>query len=67
VAGICLYPVLDYPGWDNERTCRVGLFSEADDEGHRGLYPELAAELRRQQERFRAEQCEPVRAGAVGH
>ena len=67
VAGICLYPVLDYPGWDNGRTCRVGLFSEADDEGHRELCPELAAVLRRQQRRFRAEQCEPVRAGAVGH
>jgi hypothetical protein len=46
--------------------CRVGLFSEADDDGLRRLCPELAAELRHQQERFRAERGEPMRAGAVG-
>lgn len=25
VEGICLYPVMDYPGWDNDRHCRCGL------------------------------------------
>ena len=66
VAGICVYPILDYPGWDDARMCRVSLFSEADEEGHRGLCPELAAELRCQQGCLRAEPCEPARAGAVG-
>lgn len=23
--GVCLYPVMDYPGWRNNRHCRVGL------------------------------------------
>ena len=23
--GVCLYPVMDYPGWRNKRHCRVGL------------------------------------------
>lgn len=23
--GVCLYPVMDYPGWRNDRHCRVGL------------------------------------------
>ena len=34
VEGICLYPVLDYPGWENGRTCEVGLL---------GIAPESAA------------------------
>lgn len=67
VAGICLYPVLDYPGWDNERLCRVGLFSEADDNGHREVCPELVAELRLQQQSRHAGPSEPVRAVVVGH
>ena len=35
VEGMCLYPVLDYPGWDDDRHCAVGLFSNADAEGRR--------------------------------
>jgi hypothetical protein len=27
---VCLYPILDYPGWDNDRTCEVGLFCGTD-------------------------------------
>ena len=25
IEGICIYPVLDYPGWDDSRHCRCGL------------------------------------------
>ncbi len=25
VAGVCLYPVMDYPGWLDDRHCRCGL------------------------------------------
>jgi beta-glucosidase/6-phospho-beta-glucosidase/beta-galactosidase len=49
VEGVCLYPILDYPGWDNERTCSVGLMSDADDHGHRKFCSPFASELRRQQ------------------
>lgn len=49
VQGICLYPILDYPGWDNERVCDVGLFSACSDDGVRSVYRPLANELRRQQ------------------
>lgn len=49
VEGVCLYPILDYPGWDNERTCSVGLMSNADDQGHRKICLPFANELRRQQ------------------
>ena len=49
VEGVCLYPILDYPGWDNERTCSVGLLSDADDHGHRRFCSLFSSELRRQQ------------------
>ena len=49
VEGICLYPVLDYPGWDDDRHCAVGLLSNADGEGRRDLHEPLAEELARQQ------------------
>jgi hypothetical protein len=25
VEGLCFYPIMDYPGWNDERHCRVGL------------------------------------------
>ncbi|PTU73131.1 glycoside hydrolase family 1 protein [Pseudomonas mangrovi] len=52
--GICLYPVLDYPGWDNDRPCPTGLFGFADEQGQRPLHAALADELRLQQARFTA-------------
>jgi hypothetical protein len=35
IEGICWYPVLDYPGWDDDRYCPAGLFGFADGEGQR--------------------------------
>lgn len=49
VEGICLYPILDYPGWDNGRVCHVGLLSSADQDGRRSACTSLARELSRQQ------------------
>ena len=49
IEGICLYPIADYPGWDNERICRVGLLSVPDAKGQRTVCPRLARELRHQQ------------------
>jgi beta-glucosidase/6-phospho-beta-glucosidase/beta-galactosidase len=45
VEGICLYPVTDYPGWDDGRHCPTGLYGYADGNGERPLYAPLAAEL----------------------
>ncbi len=53
VAGICLYPVLDYPGWDNGRMCRVGLLGQAGPDGTRPVCERTARELRRQTEALR--------------
>lgn len=52
VEGICLYPVLDYPGWDDDRHCPTGLLGFPDAEGRRELHAGLADELRLQQTRF---------------
>ena len=49
VEGVCVYPILDYPGWEDERHCEVGLFSHADQDGHRSTCLDLAEELGRQQ------------------
>ena len=44
--GICLYPVSDYPGWDDDRHCRCGLIAlDAAYEG-RSLREADAATLR---------------------
>lgn len=48
VEGICLYPILDYPGWTDDRHCPTGLFGYADGQGQRPLYVPLAQELERQ-------------------
>lgn len=52
VGGICLYPITDYPGWDDLRHCRVGLLGYADAKGVRRVHDDLATELSRQQRIF---------------
>jgi hypothetical protein len=49
VEGICLYPVLSHPGWDDDRYCPNGLLEMEVRHGHRVEHAPLAAELRRQQ------------------
>ena len=48
VEGICLYPVLDHPGWDDERYCPNGLLGFETGSAVRAPYEPLAEELRRQ-------------------
>ena len=47
--GLCLYPIIDYPGWGDDRHCYSGLWGYADDEGRREIYEPLAEELAHQQ------------------
>jgi beta-glucosidase/6-phospho-beta-glucosidase/beta-galactosidase len=49
VEGLCIYPILDYPGWYDERHCAAGLFSLPGSTDERYADRDLAAELRRQQ------------------
>lgn len=41
IHGVCLYPILDYPGWDDDRYCDCGLWGYADQDGVRILYKPL--------------------------
>ena len=45
VNGICLYPILNHPGWADDRHCHNGLWDYADDTGSREIYQPLAAEI----------------------
>jgi hypothetical protein len=52
VEGICLYPILDYPGWADDRHCACGLWGFPGATGERESHPPLARELARQMELF---------------
>ena len=47
VEGICLYPILNHPGWVDDRHCHNALWDYAAPDGSRSIYSPLAAELRR--------------------
>lgn len=50
--GICLYPILNHPGWDDDRHCHNGLWCYADDFGMRDVHEPLAEEIARQRAKF---------------
>lgn len=52
VEGICWYPILNHPGWDDDRHCHNGLWDYADEMGNREIYQPLAQELHHQQQIF---------------
>jgi beta-glucosidase/6-phospho-beta-glucosidase/beta-galactosidase len=60
VDGICLYPIVNHPGWDDDRHCYNGLFDYADAAGDRAVYAPLAAEVATQ-----AVHAAAVRSGSV--
>lgn len=45
--GLCLYPVVNHPGWEDERHCHNGLWDYCDDQGSREMHEPLAVELQR--------------------
>jgi hypothetical protein len=49
VHGICLYPIVNHPGWDDDRHCYNGLWDYTDERGEREIYEPLARELAEQQ------------------
>lgn len=54
VEGICLYPIMNHPGWDDDRHCHNGLWDYPNDKGEREICQPLADELQRQRSRFAA-------------
>jgi beta-glucosidase/6-phospho-beta-glucosidase/beta-galactosidase len=52
VQGVCLYPIVNHPGWINNRHCHNGVWDYADENGHREVFRPLANEVERQISRF---------------
>ncbi|HEX7295888.1 MAG TPA: hypothetical protein VF251_09075 [Pyrinomonadaceae bacterium] len=50
--GVCLYPIVNHPGWVDDRHCHNGLWDYADENGNREIYMPLAREIERQQRYF---------------
>lgn len=48
VGGVCWYPIVNHPGWDDDRHCPNGLWAYPDEAGERPEYKPLVAELQRQ-------------------
>ena len=53
IQGICLYPIVNHPGWADGRHCHNGLWDYPSDTGERELYEPLAVEIERQMEDLR--------------
>jgi beta-glucosidase/6-phospho-beta-glucosidase/beta-galactosidase len=45
VNGVCLYPIVNHPGWADDRHCHNGLWDYADESGAREIYEPLASEI----------------------
>jgi hypothetical protein len=52
VDGICLYPILNHPGWEDDRHCHNGLWDYPDENGEREIYLPFAEELSKQRYEF---------------
>jgi beta-glucosidase/6-phospho-beta-glucosidase/beta-galactosidase len=48
VEGVCLYPIVNHPGWDDDRHCYNGMFDYPDAAGERPVFAPLAEEVARQ-------------------
>jgi len=53
IHGICLYPIVNHPGWVDNRHCPNGLWDYPDDRGNRKISAPLAAELRQWRRHFK--------------
>lgn len=45
IQGVCLYPIVNHPGWDDNRHCRNGLWDYVNDNGEREIYQPLADKI----------------------
>lgn len=53
IEGICLYPIVNHPGWDDDRHCLNGLWCYPDEKGRREIYAPLAEEIQKQKIEFK--------------
>ena len=52
IEGVCLYPIANHPGWDDDRICHNGLWEYADEIGNRKIHQPLADEVLLQNNEF---------------
>lgn len=52
VEGICLYPIADHPGWDDDRYCPNGLLGHQVDRGARPVHAPLLQAIKESQARW---------------
>ncbi len=43
--GICIYPIVNHPGWVDERHCHNGLWDYPDEDGNREIFEPLKLEI----------------------
>jgi hypothetical protein len=55
---VTLYPVLNHPGWVDERHCHNGLWDYADENGQRATYEPLLHEVQQAEGRLIAARAE---------
>ena len=55
VHGLCLYPIVNHPGWEDDRHCHNGMWDYPDANGDRDLYEPLARELESERRLLEAE------------
>lgn len=48
IEGICLYPIVNHPGWDDDRACENGLLGARFVKGERSVHQPLAEVLKHQ-------------------
>ncbi|HYF06570.1 MAG TPA: beta-glucosidase [Acetobacteraceae bacterium] len=65
LAGLCLYPVMDYSGWENERHCPCGLIALSPSFRERQIRPHVRDALRRMGQRLRCSEPSMRDLGAV--
>jgi beta-glucosidase/6-phospho-beta-glucosidase/beta-galactosidase len=52
IEGLCLYPIVNHPGWEDDRHCHNGLWDYANDVGERQIYAPLAQQLQSHREKI---------------
>jgi hypothetical protein len=65
IEGVCLYPIVNFPWWDDGRHLHNGLWDSPNESGEREIYQPLADELARQQRRF-ARMCSGTLSARTG-
>ena len=65
IEGICIYPIMNHPGWVDDRHCYNGLWDYADERGEREIYEPLETEIRRWQQVFDAHDRDRISAHAL--